>query len=86
MACVGPTLKTWLRRLSVAAIAAAVLPGLIAVAGGSATAGAFSSPGLPIEYLEVPSPSMGRNIRVEFQSGGPGLACGVPPGQHGGGG
>lgn len=72
MACVGPTLKTWLRRLSVAAIAAAVLPGLIAVAGGSATAGAFSSPGLPIEYLEVPSPSMGRNIRVEFQSGGPG--------------
>jgi diacylglycerol O-acyltransferase/trehalose O-mycolyltransferase len=62
----------WLRRLVVAAMAAAMLPGLIGVAGGSATARAFSSPGLPIEYLDVPSPSMGRNIRVEFQSGGAG--------------
>ncbi|MFZ0905737.1 MAG: alpha/beta hydrolase family protein [Mycobacterium sp.] len=31
---------------------------------------AFSRPGLPVEYLEVPSPSMGRSIKVEFQSGG----------------
>jgi diacylglycerol O-acyltransferase / trehalose O-mycolyltransferase / mycolyltransferase Ag85 len=54
-----------------ATMAAAVFPGLIGVAGGSATAGAFSSPGLPIEYLEVPSPSMERNVLVEFQSGGP---------------
>jgi len=61
----------WLRRLAVAALAAAMLPGLIAVAGGTATAVAFSSPDLPVEQLDVPSPSMGRNIRVEFLSGGP---------------
>jgi diacylglycerol O-acyltransferase/trehalose O-mycolyltransferase len=59
------------RRLAIATMAAAVFPGLIGVAGGSATASAFSSPGLPIEYLEVPSPSMEGNVLVEFQSGGP---------------
>jgi diacylglycerol O-acyltransferase / trehalose O-mycolyltransferase len=62
----------WSRRLVVAAVAAVVLPGLIGVVAGSATAGAFSSAGLPIEQLEVPSPAMGRDIRIEFQSGGPG--------------
>jgi diacylglycerol O-acyltransferase / trehalose O-mycolyltransferase len=61
----------WSRRLVVAAVAATVLPGLVGVAGGSATAGAFSKPGLPVEYLDVPSASMGRNIRVQFQAGGP---------------
>ncbi|WP_328362414.1 esterase family protein [Mycobacterium sp. NBC_00419] len=60
----------WLRRLTVAAAAAAVLPGLIGVVGGSATAGAFSKPGLPVEYLDVPSAGMGRDIRIQFQSGG----------------
>src|SRR6516164_4155769 len=39
---------------------------------GAATAGAFSRPGLPVEYLQVPSPSMGRDIKVQFQSGGNG--------------
>ncbi len=39
--------------------AAVVLPGLVGLAGGAATAGAFSRPGLPVEYLQVPSPSMG---------------------------
>jgi diacylglycerol O-acyltransferase / trehalose O-mycolyltransferase len=34
-------------------------------------ASAYSREGLPVEYLDVPSPSMGRNIRVEFQGGGP---------------
>jgi diacylglycerol O-acyltransferase/trehalose O-mycolyltransferase len=34
-------------------------------------AAAFSREGLPIEILTVPSPAMGRNIRVEFQGGGP---------------
>ncbi|HZS20315.1 MAG TPA: hypothetical protein VFA63_04915, partial [Pseudonocardiaceae bacterium] len=48
------------RRLVFGAVGAALLPGLIGVAGGSATAGAFSRPGLPVEYLMVPSPSMGR--------------------------
>ena len=44
----------WLRRLAVGAVAAATLPGLIGFVGGSATAGAFSRPGLPVEYLMVP--------------------------------
>ena len=64
------------RRVVVATAAVAVLPGLVSAVGGSATAGAFSRPGLPVEYLEVPSAGMGRDIRVQFQSGGensPGL-------------
>ena len=62
--------RWWVRRLAVAAAAAAVLPGLISLAGGAGEAGAFSRPGLPVEYLMVPSPSMGRDIKVEFQPGG----------------
>jgi diacylglycerol O-acyltransferase/trehalose O-mycolyltransferase len=65
------TARASLRRLTVAAIAAAALPGLIGIAGGAATAGAFSRPGLPVEYINVPSPSMGREIRIQFQGGGP---------------
>ena len=61
----------WARRFAVATLAAALLPGVIGLAGGSATAGAFSRPGLPVEYLMVPSPSMGRDIKVQFQPGGP---------------
>jgi diacylglycerol O-acyltransferase/trehalose O-mycolyltransferase len=59
----------WARRFAVAAIAAAVLPGVVGLAGGSGTAGAFSRPGLPVEYLMVPSPSMGRDIKIQFQKG-----------------
>jgi diacylglycerol O-acyltransferase / trehalose O-mycolyltransferase len=59
----------WRRRLAVAVMAAAALPGLVGATGGSATAGAFSN--VPVEQLEVPSTAMGRNIRVEFLSGGP---------------
>ncbi|MDT5179877.1 MAG: diacylglycerol O-acyltransferase / trehalose O-mycolyltransferase, partial [Mycobacterium sp.] len=62
---------TWLRRMVVGLLAAVTLPGLIGFVGGSATAGAFSRPGLPVEYLDVFSPSMNRNIRVQFQGGGP---------------
>jgi diacylglycerol O-acyltransferase / trehalose O-mycolyltransferase len=62
----------WARRVGVAAVAAAALPGLIGLAGETATAGAFSRPGLPVEYLMVPSPSMGVDIKVQFQSGGSG--------------
>jgi diacylglycerol O-acyltransferase/trehalose O-mycolyltransferase len=58
------------RRLTIAAISAVVLPGLAGVVGDSVTAGAFSKAGLPVQYLQVPSPSMGRNIKVEFQGGG----------------
>ncbi|MGW0162772.1 esterase family protein [Mycobacterium sp. NPDC003323] len=58
------------RRLAVAAAAAAVLPGLVGAIGQSPIAGAFSRPGLPVEYLDVPSAGMGRDIRIQFQSGG----------------
>ena len=34
-------------------------------------AAAYSREGLPVEYLQVPSPSMGRDVKVEFQGGGP---------------
>src|ERR1700716_604163 len=59
----------WARRFAVAAIAAAVLPGVVGLVGGSASAGAFSRPGLPVEYLMVPSPSMGKEIKIQFQKG-----------------
>ncbi|TDZ95314.1 esterase family protein [Mycobacteroides salmoniphilum] len=55
----------------VLAAAALTLPALIGICGGLATANAFSRPGLPVEYLEVPSASMGRDIKVQFQGGGP---------------
>src|ERR1700741_2846314 len=58
------------RRLVVGAAAAPLLPGLIGVGGQTADAGAFSRPGLPVEYLQVPSAAMGRDIKVQFQSGG----------------
>src|ERR1700734_2243313 len=59
------------RRLAIAAVGASLLSGLVAAGGGSVTAHAFSKPGLPVEYLEVFSPSMNRNIKVQFQGGGP---------------
>ena len=61
-------LRVAARRLTVVALAAIVLPGLVSAVGGSATAGAFSRPGLPVEYLMVPSAGMGRDIKVQFQS------------------
>ena len=56
------------RRLLAAAAGAVLLPGLI----GAVDAAAFSDPGLPVEYLNVPSDSMGRKVKVEFQNGGQG--------------
>ena len=64
------TFGRWARRLLGVTAALMLLPGMIGVFGGSATAGAFSRPGLPVEYLMVPSASMGRDIKVQFQSGG----------------
>ncbi|RFD24646.1 diacylglycerol acyltransferase/mycolyltransferase Ag85A [Mycobacterium uberis] len=72
MTGVGGKIRTWGRRLLVGAAATTALPGLIGLAGGTATAGAFSRPGLPVEYLQVLSEAMGRNIKVQFQSGGNG--------------
>jgi diacylglycerol O-acyltransferase / trehalose O-mycolyltransferase len=59
------------RRLAIALAAAALLPSLVDVVGGSASAAAFSDPNLHVEHLEVPSAGMGRNIGVEFLAGGP---------------
>src|SRR5271156_3101406 len=72
MTDVSERIRAWGRRLLVGAAVAAALPGLIGLAGGAPTAGAFSRPGLPVEYLQVPSGAMGRNIKVQFQSGGDG--------------
>src|SRR5690348_11903070 len=71
MKVIGRIRGAWVRRMAVLAVTVAALPALIGLAGGSATAGAFSRPGLPVEYLEVFSPSMNRNIKVQFQGGGP---------------
>ncbi|MBU8831287.1 esterase family protein [Mycolicibacterium goodii] len=38
--------------------------------GAPPRAQAWSRPGLPVEMLSVPSPSMGRDIKVQFQGGG----------------
>jgi diacylglycerol O-acyltransferase/trehalose O-mycolyltransferase len=59
------------KRLSAALLAVLALPGLMGITAQTPTAAAYSRPGLPIEQLDVPSPSMGRNIRVTFQGGGP---------------
>ncbi|HEX7323275.1 MAG TPA: alpha/beta hydrolase family protein [Mycobacterium sp.] len=72
MSDVTKTMRGWARRLSIAAITTAALPGLVSLAGSGATASAFSRPGLPVEYLQVPSAAMGRDIKVQFQSGGSG--------------
>ena len=70
MALAGTTPGGFFARLAVALVAVALLPGVVDVVGSSASATAFSDPNLPIEQLEVPSAGMGRNIRVEFLSGG----------------
>lgn len=67
-------ISTWqrlARRCAVLVGVAVLIPATIGVVGGTATAGAFSRPGLPVEYLMVPSPGMGHDIKVQFQSGGP---------------
>jgi len=59
------------RRLAIAITGALLLSGLVGAIGGSATVGAFSKKGLPVEYLNVPSAAMGHDIKVQFQGGGP---------------
>jgi len=70
MGLIGKMSGVWARRFAVAAVTAAALPGLVGVVGGAATASAFSKPGLPVEYLMVPSAGMGKDIKIQFQSGG----------------
>ncbi|GFG53832.1 diacylglycerol acyltransferase/mycolyltransferase Ag85A [Mycolicibacterium agri] len=60
-----------MRRLLVALAALLTSAALITVAGPPA-AQAFSREGLPVEYVDVYSTAMGRNIHVQFQPGGQG--------------
>jgi diacylglycerol O-acyltransferase/trehalose O-mycolyltransferase len=55
----------------VSALVVATMAGLVGGLGLVPTAAAYSREGLPIELLSVPSPSMGRDIHVQFQGGGP---------------
>ena len=59
--------RTGLRRAIAATAAVLTLPVLAVVSDVTPTASAFSREGLPVEYLDVYSTSMGRNIRVQFQ-------------------
>ncbi|CAJ1494680.1 esterase family protein [[Mycobacterium] burgundiense] len=58
-------------RLSALLAAVLLLPALSLLVGGAPAANAFSREGLPVEYLSVYSPAMGRDIQVQFQGGGP---------------
>ena len=68
----GSALRGVCHRLAAAIAAGLVMATVAAVTGGAPTASAFSREGLPVEYLDVYSAAMGRNIRVQFQSGAPG--------------
>src|ERR1700752_310630 len=60
--------KSWVQlRLPAAALAVAVLTGRPGVVLEPPKAAAAA-----VEYLDVPSAAMGRDIRVEFQNGGTG--------------
>src|SRR6476661_7486263 len=59
-----------LRRLLAIAAAVFTVPALAVIACSAPNANAFSREGLPVEYLDVYSTGMGRNIRVQFQPGG----------------
>jgi diacylglycerol O-acyltransferase/trehalose O-mycolyltransferase len=62
--------RKFFKRLTIAALTASMLWAAVCAIGGVGTASAFSRPGLPVEYLMVPSQSMGRDIKVQFQGGG----------------
>ena len=56
-----------LRRPLAVTAAVLTLPALAVVAGPTPNANAFSREGLPVEYLDVYSTTMGRNIRIQYQ-------------------
>ncbi|MBV9516411.1 MAG: esterase family protein [Mycobacteriaceae bacterium] len=60
----------WARRVGALILVAAAAVTLTVVSS-TPEASAFSRKGLPVETLSVPSPSMGRDIKVQFQGGGP---------------
>jgi len=69
-----------LRRLLAIAAAVFTVPALAVIVGSAPNANAFSREGLPVEYLDVYSTAMGRNIRVQFQPGGAAAPTSSPGG------
>jgi diacylglycerol O-acyltransferase/trehalose O-mycolyltransferase len=65
---VSRTIHAW--EYAVAALSIALLVSAVSLVQ-TPNAAAYSREGLPVEYLQVPSPSMGRDIKVQFQGGGP---------------
>ncbi len=65
---VSRTFRAW--SYAVAVVSVALLTMAVSVIQAQ-DASAYSREGLPVEYLQVPSPSMGRDIKVQFQGGGP---------------
>lgn len=70
--------RTWLRRAIATWAAILTMPAIAVVSNVTPTANAFSREGLPVEYLDVYSTSMGRNIRVQFQPATIPAADGAP--------
>ena len=72
-----------LKRVFVAIAAVLSLPAVTMIgdaSGGTPVAAAFSREGLPVEYLDVYSAAMGRNIRVQYQpAGDPTRTVAAPP-------
>jgi diacylglycerol O-acyltransferase / trehalose O-mycolyltransferase len=65
---VSRSFRAWSYAVAVASMA--LLVSAISVTHAP-NAAAYSREGLPVEYLQVPSGSMGRDIKVQFQGGGP---------------
>jgi diacylglycerol O-acyltransferase/trehalose O-mycolyltransferase len=68
---VGDVFAQWARRVGALIVVAATAAVALTVVSSTPKASAFSRKGLPVETLSVPSPSMGRDIKVQFQGGGP---------------
>jgi len=65
----GSAVRAVCQRLAAATAAVVMMATMAAVTGSTPRASAFSREGLPVEYLDVYSAAMGRNIHVEFQNG-----------------
>jgi diacylglycerol O-acyltransferase / trehalose O-mycolyltransferase / mycolyltransferase Ag85 len=60
--------RAWSSALAV--VSMAILVSAVSLVAAP-TSAAYSREGLPVEYLQVPSAAMGRDVKVEFQGGGP---------------
>ena len=74
----GLAVRAVCQHLAAATAAVLMMATMAAVTGSTPRASAFSREGLPVEYLDVYSAAMGRNIRVEFQNGAAGAATSGP--------